>query len=94
MSISNEDVLKVAKLAKLEVPASEVGKLASQLSSIVELVKQLDDVQTDGVEPLAHAMDIHSVLRADSVHPGLSRDAALSNSPQHDEECFRVPPVM
>ena len=94
MSISNDDVLKVAKLAKLQVPAGEVGKLAGQLSSIVELVQQLESVPTEGVEPLAHAMDIHSVLRADAVRPGLSRDAALSNSPQHDAECFRVPPVM
>lgn len=94
MSISNDDVLKVAKLAKLQVPAEEVSKLAGQLSSIVELVRQLDNIQTDGVEPLAHAMDIHSVLRADAVLPGLSREAALANSPQHDEECFRVPPVM
>ncbi len=94
MSISNEDVLKVAKLAKLEVPASEVAKLASQLSSIVGLVQQLESVQTEGVEPLAHSMDIHSVLRADIVTQSLAREAALANSPQHDEECFRVPPVM
>jgi aspartyl-tRNA(Asn)/glutamyl-tRNA(Gln) amidotransferase subunit C len=94
MSISNEDVLKVTKLAKLQVPAEEVGKLAGQLSSIVGLVQQLDGVATEGIEPLAHAMDIHSVLRADALRPSLSREAALSNSPQHDEECFRVPPVM
>lgn len=94
MSISSEDVLKVAKLAKLQVSASEVGKLAGQLSSIVELVQQLDNVKTEGVEPLAHAMDIHSVVRADTIAPSLSRQAALANSPQHDEECFRVPPVM
>ena len=94
MSISTDDVLKVAKLAKLQVPASEVAKLAGQLSSIVGLVQQLDNVATSGVEPLAHAMDIHSVLRADTTRPSLSREAALANSPQHDEECFRVPPVM
>ncbi len=94
MNISDEDVLKVAKLAKLQVPSAEVSKLASQLSSIVGLVEQLKSVRTDGVEPLAHAMDIHSVLRADLVKPSLGRDAALANSPQHDEECFRVPPVM
>ncbi len=94
MSISAEDVLKVAKLAKLEIPTDEVGKLAGQLTSIVALVQQLDSVPTEGVEPLAHAMDVHSVLRADIVRPSLSREAALANSPQHDAECFRVPPVM
>lgn len=94
MSITQADVLKVAKLAKLQVPEADLQKLAGQLSSIVKLVEQLDDVNTDGVQPLAHAMDIHSVLRPDAVGASLSREAALSNSPQHDAECFRVPPVM
>lgn len=94
MSISSDEVLKVAKLAKLEISAEEVAELAKQLSRIVELVEQLKPVNTDGVEPLAHAMDVHSVLRNDIVQAGLTRQAALANSPQHDDECFRVPPVM
>jgi aspartyl-tRNA(Asn)/glutamyl-tRNA(Gln) amidotransferase subunit C len=94
MSISTNEVLKVAKLAKLHVSPEDVGPLAEQLSRIVEFVEQLSVVDTAGVKPLAHAMDLHSVLRADIVRPGLSREAALSNAPQHDSECFRVPPVI
>lgn len=94
MSITIGDVYKVARLAKLQMPLAEVEKLAGQLSSIVDLVEQLNSAPTDGVEPLAHAMDVHSVLRADKIQPGLDRESALANSPQHDAECFRVPPVM
>jgi aspartyl-tRNA(Asn)/glutamyl-tRNA(Gln) amidotransferase subunit C len=94
MSISADDVLKVARLAKLHVPAEELAPLASQLSRIVDMVEQLKSVHTDGVQPLAHAMDLHSVLREDVVRESLPREAALANAPQHDDECFRVPPVI
>jgi aspartyl-tRNA(Asn)/glutamyl-tRNA(Gln) amidotransferase subunit C len=94
MSISADDVLKVARLAKLHVAAEALAPLAGQLSRIVEMVEQLKSVKTEGVEPLAHAMDLHSVLREDIVRASLSREAALANAPQHDAEFFRVPPVM
>ncbi len=94
MSLTPEDVKKVAALARLEFSESEITVFTEQLGNIVAFVEQLSQVPTDGVEPLAHPMDVHSVLRADELRPGLSRDAALSNSPNHDETCFLVPPVM
>lgn len=94
MSISASEVLKVAKLARLHIAAANVAPVAEQMSRIVDMVEQLKSVDTAGVEPLAHAMDIHSVLRADIVQAGLSRDEALRNAPQHDAECFRVPAVI
>ena len=94
MSISEDDVLKVARLAKLHVAAENLPALSGQLSRIVDMVEQLESVNTEGVEPLAHAMELHSVLRADAVAESLSREAALANAPQHDTEYFLVPPVM
>lgn len=94
MSITADEVLKVAKLAKLHFTQEEVGPLAQQLNKIVDFVETLRPVQTDGVDPLAHAMDLHSVLRADIPRNGLTRQQALSNSPQHDDECFKVPAVI
>ncbi len=93
-AISASEVMQVARLAKLQVPTENVSAMASQLSRIVGLFEQLKTVNTDGVEPLAHAMDLHSVLRDDQVRAGLDRADALANAPQHNDECFRVPPVM
>ena len=94
MSLNAEDVKKVAVLARLEFSESEIGLFTEQLGNIVAFVEQLSQVQTEGIEPMAHPLDVHSVLRADELRPGLSRHAALSNSPNHDDTCFLVPPVM
>lgn len=94
MQLSKQDVDKVALLARLEFSATETEAFAEQLGRIVTFVEQLSEVPTEGVEPMAHPLDIHSVVRPDVVSPGLSRDEALANSPSHDDECFRVPAVM
>ena len=94
MSLTLEDVKKVAVLARLEFSESELAVFTEQLGNIVAFVEQLSQVPTDGIEPMAHPLDVHSVLRADEGRPGLTREAALSNSPNHDDTFFLVPPVM
>lgn len=94
MELTTEDVLKVAQLARLDISDADLGGLTKQLARIVHLVEQLGEVATEGIEPLAHALDVHSVLRDDERVPGLTRLSALENAPDSDEECFRVPAVM
>jgi aspartyl-tRNA(Asn)/glutamyl-tRNA(Gln) amidotransferase subunit C len=94
MSLTVEDVKKVAVLARLEFSESETALFTEQLGNIVAFVEQLSQVPTEGIEPMAHPLDVDSVLRPDVLRPGLSREAALSNSPNHDDTCFLVPPVM
>jgi aspartyl-tRNA(Asn)/glutamyl-tRNA(Gln) amidotransferase subunit C len=94
MSLTTEDVKKVAVLARLEFSEAEIAVFTEQLGNIVAFVEQLSQVPTDGIEPMAHPLDGHSVLRDDELSTGLSREAALSNSPNHDETFFLVPPVM
>ena len=94
MTLSREDVEKVASLARLEVTEDELDRYAEQLGKIVTFVEQLNDVATDGVEPMAHPLDVHSVLRPDSPSQGITREAALANAPSTDGEFFLVPPVM
>ncbi len=94
MSLSVKDVREVAHLARLEFSDEELIVLTEQLGNIVSFVEQLSAVPTEGVEPLAHPLDIHSVMRADQLGTSLPRDAALSNSPSHDQTYFLVPPVM
>lgn len=94
MQLTVEDVKKVAVLARLEFSPDELAPFAEQLGKIVHFVEQLSEVATDGVEPLAHPLEIHSVVRGDAQAPSLAREAALANSPEHDDEYFLVPPVL
>lgn len=94
MSLSPEDVQRIAYLARLQLSESELGAYSVQLQAIVAFVGQLQAVDTQGVEPMVHAIELSNVLAADEVREGLSRAAALSNSPDHDDECFRVPAVL
>lgn len=94
MSLSQADVQRIAHLARLQLSEAELIAYAVQLQAIVAFVDQLQAVDTSGVEPMVHAIELSNVLAVDEVREGLSRDAALSNSPDHDEECFRVPAVL
>lgn len=94
MEFSREDVLKTARLARLALTAEEVDAFTSQLAQIVQYIELLAEVDTTDVEPMAHGAGVTNVFRADEVRPSLSRDLALSNAPNRDEECFRVPPVL
>ncbi|HBE66770.1 MAG TPA: Asp-tRNA(Asn)/Glu-tRNA(Gln) amidotransferase subunit GatB [Planctomycetaceae bacterium] len=94
MSLTADEVAKVAKLARLTFESEELEKFAGQLGKIVDFVDQLSEVDTEGVEEMAHPLDVDSVVRPDVVTEGLSRDESLANSPSHDGEHFLVPPVM
>lgn len=93
MSLSADDVRKVAELARLELSESELDTMARQLGAIVEYINQLQQVNTDGIEPLAHALDVHDVFRDDALTPSLSPDEALANAPARKDNFYRVPPV-
>lgn len=94
MSLSRDDVEKVALLARLQLSAGELETLTAQLASIVGYVEQLGELNTDGIQPLAHALELHNVFADDIVHPSLPRELALANAPKRDEECYRVPAVL
>ena len=93
MSLTREDVSKVALLARLQLDESEIDALTRQLGKIVGYVDQLGKVETDGVEPMAHAVEIANVFRSDRLEPSLSRELALANAPRASDEAFLVPPV-
>jgi len=94
MSISSTDIQRVAHLARLQLSETELESYSVQMKAIVEFVDQLQHVDTSGVEPMVHAIELTNVLANDQVRNGLSREQALANSPDHDEECFRVPAVL
>ena len=94
MSISSTDIQRVAHLARLQLSETELESYSVQMKAIVEFVDQLQHVDTSGVEPMVHAIELTNVLANDQVRTGLSCEQALANSPDHDEECFRVPAVL
>jgi aspartyl-tRNA(Asn)/glutamyl-tRNA(Gln) amidotransferase subunit C len=94
VGISRHEVEKVALLARLYLAPEELEQMACQLTAILDYMQLLNEVDTSGVEPLAHPLEISNVFREDEARPGLARDEALANAPSRDEECFRVPPVL
>lgn len=94
MAISKEEVERVAKLARLLVSEEEKDVLASQLSSILTYVGKLNELNTEGVEPLSHVIDIKNVFREDKTRESLSQDLALSNAPEKKDGFFRVPKII
>ncbi|HIF30719.1 MAG: Asp-tRNA(Asn)/Glu-tRNA(Gln) amidotransferase subunit GatC [Pirellulaceae bacterium] len=94
MAFSHDEVLKVARLAQLDLAQEEVETFAAQLGHIVQYIEQLDELDTTDVEPMAHGAGVTNVFREDQVQPSLDREAALANAPNRDAECFRVPPVL
>jgi aspartyl-tRNA(Asn)/glutamyl-tRNA(Gln) amidotransferase subunit C len=94
MAISREEVRKVSLLGRLHLSDDELATMTSQLGQILGYMERLSDLDTEGVEPMAHALDVSNVFREDVVRPALDRDAALANAPHRDDECYRVPAVL
>jgi aspartyl-tRNA(Asn)/glutamyl-tRNA(Gln) amidotransferase subunit C len=91
MAISREEVLHVARLARLELGEDELERFAEQLNAIVEAVGKVGELDLDGVEPTAHPLDLVNVWAEDEPRPCLSVEDALANAPDHDGGSFRVP---
>jgi len=94
MSLARTDVEKVALLARLDLADDELDRLTTELQQIVGYVDQLSEVNTDDVEPMAHAVEVSNVFAADAVRPSLPREEALANSARHNSKAFLVPAVL
>ena len=93
-SLTRAEVLKVATLARLKLTDAEVDDCTAKLDSILAYVDSLNEVATDEVEPLVHAVELSNVFRADEVTVSLSREAAFSNAPKTDGQFFLVPQIL
>jgi aspartyl-tRNA(Asn)/glutamyl-tRNA(Gln) amidotransferase subunit C len=94
MSLSREDVEKVALLGRLWLTPEELNTMTAQLGAIVGYVDQLAELNTDDVEPMAHAVELTNVFRADEERPSLPVAEALANAPHHDGQFYLVPAVL
>lgn len=94
MPLTLDDVAKVALLSRLQLAPDELARMTDQLSHIVGYVELLGELNTDSVEPMAHAIDLANVFGDDVPRPSPAREAMLANAPHHDQECYLVPAVL
>ena len=94
MSLTKQEVHWVAHLARLELSDDEALIMTEQLSAIVDYVDQLKQVNTDGVEPMAHAVTVQDIFRADVLEISLAPADALSNAPERRGDFYSVPAVL
>ncbi|WP_408955631.1 Asp-tRNA(Asn)/Glu-tRNA(Gln) amidotransferase subunit GatC [Natroniella sp. ANB-PHB2] len=94
MKIDQETVEKIAHLARLEVSEEEKEVFANQLSDILEHAEKLNELDTEDVEPTAHALPIKNVFRKDEVRESLEREDTLANAPDKDKGMFKVPQIV
>lgn len=89
--IEREQVLHVAKLARLRLNEAEVEKMAGELSGILEHVDRIGELDLDDVAPTSHVVDLENVLRPDEPRPSRPREAVLEQAPDPADGAFRVP---
>lgn len=89
--IDREQVLHVARLARLELSDEEVTRMSGELSAILDHVEAIGELDLEGVRPTAHVVDVTNALREDAPHVSLPRDVALASAPDVADDGFRVP---
>jgi aspartyl-tRNA(Asn)/glutamyl-tRNA(Gln) amidotransferase subunit C len=93
MSISREDVIHVAHLARLEIPDEEIERVREELGAILEAVGKVSELDLEDVEPTSHPLDVVNVFGEDEPWASLPREKALRNAPDPADGAFRVPAV-
>ncbi|MFY8037383.1 MAG: Asp-tRNA(Asn)/Glu-tRNA(Gln) amidotransferase subunit GatC [Cyclobacteriaceae bacterium] len=94
MKLDAETLAKIAHLSRLEIDEKETGKMLRDMSNMLTFVEKLNEVNTDGVEPLTTMSHEINALREDVVKPDLTHTEVLQNAPKKDDAFFRVPKVL
>ncbi len=94
MSVTRDDVRHVAQLARLDFSGEEEAQMAEELSEILGYVEKLDELDTAGVPPMSHVLDVTNVFRSDEIEERIDRGQALEPAPEADNEHVLVPQVV
>ncbi len=94
MKLSREEVLHIARLARIDLTEDEIKRFSEQLSNILENFEVLQQVDTTDVPPTSQAVALQSVMREDEVRPSFPPDDILANAPRREADCFRVKAVL
>jgi aspartyl-tRNA(Asn)/glutamyl-tRNA(Gln) amidotransferase subunit C len=92
--IDQDQVHKVALLARLELTPTEEVQFTSQLGSILDYVEQLDELDVSNIEPTTRAIDVSNITRPDTLQPWGDHNSILTNAPDQDGDFFKVPKIM
>lgn len=94
MAITREEVLHVARLARLSLSEAEADRFREQLGNILNYIRQLDALDTKDVVPTSHAVEMGTPFRDDTVRPFGDKEAILANAPDREGDFFRVPRII
>ena len=94
MTIDNELISRLEHLARLELSVEERQRIQKDLNEILDMVAKLEELDTENVEPLVYLSEEANVLRKDEIKNQVTREDALSNAPDKDEQYFRLPKVI
>ena len=94
MKRSRDEVLHIARLARVALTEDEITRMSEQLSNLLENFVILQQVDTEGVPPTAQSVTLQSVMREDEVSPSLPPEDILANAPRREGDCFRVRAVL
>ena len=94
MEVNDAMIEKLAKLARLKFNKEEMAEIRSDLQRMITFVEKLNELDTEGVDPLIHMSDNQNILREDIVQGSISREQGLKNAPDSDNLFFRVPKVI
>jgi len=94
MKITREEVEHVARLSRLALEESQIAALTGQMDQLLGYVEKLNELNTEGIVPTAHAVPMENAFRADEVKPSIGLERALLNAPQSEASCFVVPKVI
>jgi aspartyl-tRNA(Asn)/glutamyl-tRNA(Gln) amidotransferase subunit C len=94
MKISREEIEHIATLARLSLSGEEKELFGSQLSSILDYMEKLNELDTEDIEPTSHVLLLSNVMRDDTARPSIPKEDALMNAPDHTDKFYRVPKII
>ena len=94
MKISKKEVLETAELARLEFDEEDLEKFTNQLGRILDYIEGLNKLDTTGIEPTSHVLEYSTPIREDTVDQMITKEEALGNAPEREEDFFVVPKVI
>lgn len=94
MSLTKQEVEHISRLARLELSDTEKEEYTGQLNEILSFVEKLNQLDTTGIEPTAHAIEVQNVFRKDEIKPPMDPELALSNAPDRVDNYFKVPKIL